>query len=78
MGFFYIIGRYPQIKKTAKKCGKNACIFSALMIFYQSCGMIAVKREVVAVEKSNVGFPWSECQVRKLTTSHCTNVTAIA
>jgi len=46
MGFFYIIGRYPQIKKTAKKCGKNACIFSALMIFYQSCGMIAVKREV--------------------------------
>ncbi len=23
------------------------------------------------------GFPWSECQVRKLTTSHCTNLTAV-
>jgi hypothetical protein len=34
------------------------------------CGMIAVKREVAAFV---AGFPWSECQVRKLTTSHCTN-----
>ena len=34
------------------------------------CGMIAVKREVAAYV---AGFPWSECQVRKLTTSHCTN-----
>ena len=33
------------------------------------CGMIAVKREVAAYV---AGFPWSECQVRKLTTSHCT------
>ena len=32
--------------------------------------LIAMKREV-ATEKS-VGFPWSECQVRKLATSHCT------
>ena len=32
--------------------------------------MIALKREV-AVEMT--GFPWSECQVRKLATSHCTN-----
>ena len=31
--------------------------------------MIAVKREVAAQE---AGFPWSECQVRKLATSHCT------
>ena len=31
--------------------------------------MIALKREV-AVEMT--GFPWSECQVRKLATSHCT------
>ena len=50
MRFFYIIGRYQQIKKTAKKCGKSACIFSALMLFYQSCGMIAVKREVATEE----------------------------
>ena len=33
------------------------------------CGMIALKREVAA---RVAGFPWSECQVRKLTTSHCT------
>ena len=37
--------------------------------------LIAMKREVAA---GQAGFPWSECQVRKLTTSHCTNVTAIA
>ena len=34
--------------------------------------MIALKREV-AVEMT--GFPWSECQVRKLATSHCTIIT---
>ena len=34
--------------------------------------LIAMKREV-ATEKS-VGFPWSECQVRKLATSHCTTL----
>ena len=33
------------------------------------CDMIAMKREVAA---QVAGFPWSECQVRKLTTSHCT------
>ena len=32
--------------------------------------MIAMKREVAA---EMAGFPWSECQVRKLTTSHCTS-----
>ncbi len=35
------------------------------------CDMIAMKREV-AVEEPYAGFPWSECQVRKLATSHCT------
>ena len=34
------------------------------------CDMIAMKREVAA---HVAGFPWSECQVRKLTTSHCTD-----
>ena len=33
--------------------------------------MIAVKREVAT---KVVGVPWSECQVRKLTTSHCTHI----
>ncbi len=36
--------------------------------------LIAVKREVAAPENIRAaGFPWSECQVRKLATSHCTN-----
>ena len=35
------------------------------------CDMIAMKREVAAILPA--GFPWSECQVRKLTTSHCTS-----
>ena len=35
--------------------------------------MIALKREVAARMKVRVGVPWSECQVRKLATSHCTN-----
>ena len=34
--------------------------------------MIAVKREVAVFQQWKTGFPWSECQVRKLTTSHCT------
>ena len=38
----------------------------------QCCGMIAMKREVAATSKDIAGFPWSECQVMKLTTSHCT------
>jgi hypothetical protein len=33
--------------------------------------LIALKREV-AVIYAIAGFPWSECQVRKLATSHCT------
>ena len=41
--------------------------------------MIAMKREVAAGKFLNnsslrecmAGFPWSECQVRKLATSHC-------
>jgi hypothetical protein len=36
------------------------------------CGMIAMKREVAAW-KWQV-FPWSECQVRKLATSHCITI----
>ena len=34
------------------------------------CDMIAMKREVAALMWQV--FPWSECQVRKLATSHCT------
>ena len=33
--------------------------------------LIAMKREVAA---EIAGFPWSECQVKKLATSHCIHV----
>ena len=37
-------------------------------IIASAVALIAVKREVAAYV---AGFPWSECQVRKLATSHC-------
>ena len=40
-------------------------------IIASAVALIAVKREVAAYKLA--GFPWSECQVRKLTTSHCTD-----
>ena len=46
-------------------------LFSAIpFIIILAVTLIAMKREVAA---GQAGFPWSECQVRKLTTSHCTN-----
>ena len=41
-----------------------------LCILIHAVTLIAMKREVAA---GQAGFPWSECQVRKLTTSHCTS-----
>ena len=58
---------YAQILKI--KC----CNSLKFMYNDTCCGMIAVKREVADSQKWQSGFPWSECQVRKLTTSHCTN-----
>ena len=58
---------YAQILKI--KC----CNSLKFMYNDTCCGMIAVKREVAGSQKWQSGFPWSECQVRKLTTSHCTN-----
>ena len=49
---------------------KVLAITKKLMYNDFCCGMIAMKREVAAQE---AGVPWSECQVRKLTTSHCTH-----
>ena len=45
-----------------------------LMYSVTCCGMIAMKREVAGCQQCQPGFPWSECQVRKLTTSHCTKI----
>lgn len=65
-------------KFIAKFCKKVLAQKEFFVYSKLCCGMIAVKREVAACEKSSVGFPWSECQgvknPKKLTTSHCTNV----
>ena len=52
-----------KIKKLLRY-GELSCILSFAVT------LIALKREVAA---HVAGFPWSECQVRKLATSHCTN-----
>ena len=57
-------------KNVKEKIKKVLAFLGKTMYNINCCGMIAVKREVAA---EGAGFPWSECQVRKLTTSHCTN-----
>ena len=66
-GVSFIIGRNKNFQKRFDK--------SFVMQYNMNCcGMIAKKREVAAEVKGRMaGFPWSECQVRKLTTSHCTS-----
>ena len=59
---------YPFEKKDLQ-----TFIFSYILAI--AVALIAVKREVAA---HVAGFPWSECQVRKLTTSHCTNVKCLS
>ena len=49
---------------------KGIANFKSIVYTSRCCDMIAMKREVAA---DKAGFPWSECQVRKLTTSHCTS-----
>ena len=61
-------------KKKYNFCKKNLAIRIISMYTNFCCGMIAMKREVAAKGLHRIaGFPWSECQVRKLTTSHCTD-----
>ena len=62
-------GRSAIKEKKLRNKEKNACNVKKSVLSCKGCGMIAVKREVAAQE---AGFPWSECQVRKLATSHCT------
>ncbi len=73
MGIPYCIYRAGG-KKNVKKLKKLLAIWFIVVYTSICCGMIAVKREVAAVKKLKAGFPWSECQVRKLTTSHCTKL----
>ena len=58
-------------KNVKEKIKKVLAFLNKTMYNINCCGMIAVKREVAAYKLA--GFPWSECQVRKLTTSHCTS-----
>ena len=57
-------------KKKYKKIKKRLALQNKFVYTDNCCDMIAMKREVAACK---AGFPWSECQVRKLTTSHCTS-----
>ena len=59
-----------KIQKFFHKTKKKLAIDTFTLYTDECCDMIAMKREVATFV---VGFPWSECQVRKLTTSHCTN-----
>ena len=58
------------MKKNTKNRKKPLQIKKTLCILTDAVTLIAEKREVAA---KKAGFPWSECQVRKLTTSHCTS-----
>ena len=53
----------PLFLKKTLQFHRTSCIIATVVT------LIAMKREVAAHE---AGFPWSECQVRKLATSHCT------
>ena len=55
--------------KKIKKFKKGLHSEESSYILILAVTLIAMKREVAA---TLAGFPWSECQVRKLTTSHCT------
>ena len=54
-------------EKVMKDCKVLAFCFD-IVYSIPCCDMIAKKREVAA---DRAGFPWSECQVKKLATSHC-------
>ena len=56
---------------------KTLALLEIPMYTTNCCGMIAVKREVAVSQQWRTGFPWSECQVRKLTTSHCTDLWSV-
>ena len=64
-GAFYV---WKKIQKKYKTEEKKLAIWKNFYYTNKCCDMIAMKREVAAYV---AGFPWSECQVRKLTTSHC-------
>ena len=56
--------------KKYNKNKKNLANIKDIRYTEKAVTLIAVKREVAA---DSAGFPWSECQVMKLATSHCTD-----
>ena len=58
------------VEKTEKNVKKCLHFKKRWFIIALAVTLIALKREVAA-RRLQV-FPWSECQVRKLATSHCT------
>ena len=57
-----------RLEKKIKKMKKVLAFPLKIVYSIPCCDMIAKKREVAA---NRAGFPWSECQVKKLATSHC-------
>ena len=71
--FFVQARNLPAKRMTELFTKKFKFILAYFGIFLYNnicCDMRALKREVAATVLA--GFPWSECQVRKLATSHCT------
>ena len=68
-----VLDKTTQSNFAQKNFKKVVAIADFLVYNHFCCGMIAVKREVAT---QRVGVPWSECQVRKLTTSHCTHISS--
>ena len=66
-----IIKQAREIEKIQKYIHISLANPEESMYTLTCCGMIAMKREVAAQQMMQV-VPWSECHVRKLTTSHCT------
>ena len=63
------MSHFLLFKKNQKNLKKGLHSEESSYILILAVTLIAMKREVAA---TLAGFPWSECQVRKLTTSHCT------
>ena len=60
-----------NVKKSKKYLVKPLQTLKKYCKMLTAVTLIALKREVAATV-NGAGFPWSECQVRKLATSHCT------
>ncbi|MBS6706744.1 MAG: hypothetical protein KH281_10050, partial [Lachnospiraceae bacterium] len=55
------------------KKNKKTLAFPKTFLYNADVVTLIAKKREVAVQINVTGFPWSECQVKKLATSHCTN-----